>query len=161
MCVCACYVCVYVYNATVMTDIYAALPKQLHTLQQIYLIRSSMEISNNVNVNVNVNSSNNSNNTFSSTNARATTQTETILSPTAAAKKQLVLRLKEDTTKVSWTDDTVDNEKLNKKSSKRCCIYHKTKKFGESDSDESDSDTEIAIKERKNSDIPNFQRHHA
>eukprot|EP00899_Mesostigma_viride_P023027 jgi/Mesvir1/3909/Mv19852-RA.1 len=36
---------------------------------------------------------------------------------------------------VSWTQDTVDNEGLGKKSSKKCCIYHKPRAFGESSSD--------------------------
>ncbi|KAH6942378.1 hypothetical protein HPB50_004237 [Hyalomma asiaticum] len=36
---------------------------------------------------------------------------------------------------VSWTTDTIDNENLNRKSSKCCCIYVKPSKFGE-DSDE-------------------------
>lgn len=40
---------------------------------------------------------------------------------------------------VSWTTDTVDNEHMNKKKSKCCCIYVKPKKFGESDTE---SDTE-------------------
>mmetsp|Transcript_6605 Transcript_6605/g.10904 ORF Transcript_6605/g.10904 Transcript_6605/m.10904 type:complete len:131 (+) Transcript_6605:24-416(+) len=39
---------------------------------------------------------------------------------------------------IEWTKDTVDNEFLNKKSSKSCCIYHKPRRFDESDSDESD-----------------------
>jgi len=34
---------------------------------------------------------------------------------------------------VSWTEQTVDNEDLNKKKSKCCCIYKKQKKFGEPD----------------------------
>ncbi len=29
--------------------------------------------------------------------------------------------------RVTWTEDTVDNEHLNKKSSKVCCIYHQKK----------------------------------
>jgi hypothetical protein len=41
-----------------------------------------------------------------------------------------------------------------------CCIFHKKKHFGESDSDESDSDVEEAEKSNNNS-IPAFQRHHA
>ncbi|KAI9500491.1 Type 1 phosphatases regulator ypi1 [Coemansia spiralis] len=41
--------------------------------------------------------------------------------------------------RVQWTDDTVDNEHLNKKKSKVCCIFRKERQFGESDSDESDS----------------------
>lgn len=38
---------------------------------------------------------------------------------------------------VSWDAHTVDNEHLNKKKSKCCCIYEKPKKFGEPDADES------------------------
>ena len=51
----------------------------------------------------------------------------------------LVLKLQQ-APKITWTEDTVDNENLGRKSSKRCCIFHKIKKFGESDSDETDSD---------------------
>jgi hypothetical protein len=39
---------------------------------------------------------------------------------------------------VTWDKDVVDNEHMNKKSSKKCCIFHKARSFGESDSDESD-----------------------
>ncbi|CDO55449.1 hypothetical protein DV495_000594 [Geotrichum candidum] len=39
---------------------------------------------------------------------------------------------------VRWTDDVIDNEHMNKKKSKICCIFHKTREFGESSS-ESDS----------------------
>ena len=43
-----------------------------------------------------------------------------------------------------------------------CCIFHKTRKFVESDSDESDSDTEIAKQEPpKKGRPPAYQRHHA
>ncbi|XP_049872221.1 E3 ubiquitin-protein ligase PPP1R11-like [Pectinophora gossypiella] len=41
--------------------------------------------------------------------------------------------------KVVWTEDTVDNENMNKKKSKCCCIYEKPRKFDESSSEE-DSD---------------------
>lgn len=41
---------------------------------------------------------------------------------------------------VSWTTDTVDNEHMNKKKSKCCCIYTKPKKFGESDTESSEDD---------------------
>ncbi|KAI5630664.1 coA-transferase family III domain-containing protein [Phthorimaea operculella] len=41
--------------------------------------------------------------------------------------------------RVVWTEDTVDNENMNKKKSKCCCIYEKPRKFDESSS-ESDSD---------------------
>ena len=40
--------------------------------------------------------------------------------------------------KLKWSEDTVDNENLGRKKSKKCCIFHKKKRFDES-SDESDS----------------------
>ncbi|CRK93979.1 CLUMA_CG007505, isoform A [Clunio marinus] len=40
--------------------------------------------------------------------------------------------------KVQWTETTVDNEGLNKKKSKCCCIYVKPKEFGESSSESED-----------------------
>jgi protein phosphatase 1 regulatory subunit 11 len=77
--------------------------------------------------------------------------------------KILILKLREKQSKsITWTSDTIDNEFLDTKSSKRCCIYHKSKKFGESDSDESDEDTNVAAKSQpKPNQPPNFQRHHA
>eukprot|EP00042_Codosiga_hollandica_P021318 m.73749 g.73749 ORF g.73749 m.73749 type:complete len:104 (-) comp50305_c0_seq4:975-1286(-) len=41
--------------------------------------------------------------------------------------------------RVKWDEGTVDNEHMNKKKSKRCCIYHKPRAFDES-SDESGDD---------------------
>jgi hypothetical protein len=102
----------------------------------------------------------------------------------------LVLKLKESKKPaIKWTEDTIDNENLGRRSSKRkihnkfakspterfllsvplallhcpgCCIFHKTKKFGESDSDESDSDTEVAKQQPpKKGRHPVYQRHHA
>lgn len=40
--------------------------------------------------------------------------------------------------KVTWKEGTVDNEFMQKKSSKKCCIFHKQKPFDEDDSDEDD-----------------------
>ena len=37
-------------------------------------------------------------------------------------------------------ESVVDNEGLGKKSSKRCCIFHKQRPFGESSTDSSDDD---------------------
>ncbi|CAI9738857.1 Hypothetical predicted protein [Octopus vulgaris] len=50
----------------------------------------------------------------------------------------LHLRLKKvrNNKKVKWTNDTVDNEGLNRKKSKCCCIYEKPRNFGESSSEE-------------------------
>lgn len=54
----------------------------------------------------------------------------------------LKLRLKKPKTdkRVKWTNETVDNEHLGKKSSKCCCIYEKPRAFGESSSEEDDDD---------------------
>lgn len=41
--------------------------------------------------------------------------------------------------RVSWDAAAIDNENMNKKKSKKCCIFHKQRPFGESSSD-SDSD---------------------
>ncbi|XP_045514526.1 E3 ubiquitin-protein ligase PPP1R11-like [Pieris brassicae] len=49
---------------------------------------------------------------------------------------------KQQRKKVVWTEDTVDNEHMNKKKSKCCCIYEKPRRFGESDSEESDDECE-------------------
>jgi len=38
---------------------------------------------------------------------------------------------------IRWAEDVVDNEGMGKKSSKVCCIYHKSHAVGESSSDES------------------------
>ena len=56
----------------------------------------------------------------------------------AAAKEDNVLRLRLDPRPhVKWEEGVVDNEHMNKKSSKRCCIFHKKRAFGESSSEES------------------------
>ncbi|KAK9761762.1 Type 1 phosphatases regulator ypi1, variant 2 [Basidiobolus ranarum] len=44
--------------------------------------------------------------------------------------------------RVRWDESVVDNEGLGKKKSKICCIYSKPRAFGESDSDESDTESE-------------------
>lgn len=52
----------------------------------------------------------------------------------------LHLRLNKPATKkkVQWTTNTVDNEHMNKKKSKCCCIYKKPRNFGESSSESED-----------------------
>ncbi|KAL3641446.1 hypothetical protein CASFOL_016414 [Castilleja foliolosa] len=71
------------------------------------------------------------------------TSTTTLTLETASSSQQqpqitdsLVLKLKLPKKKVSWKEGTVDNEFMNKKSSKKCCIFHKEKPFDEDDSDE-------------------------
>lgn len=50
---------------------------------------------------------------------------------------------KKSRSQVRWTDDVVDNEHMNKKKSKICCIFHPQREFGEcsSDSDSGSSDS--------------------
>jgi len=104
------------------------------------------------------------------------TQTTQLEADTQPEPALLVLSLRERP-QITWTEDTVDNEHMGKKSSKRCCIFHKVKKFAESDSDETASDEDAnggdgdgakgagagagvgtAGKPKK---IKNYQRHHA
>lgn len=81
-----------------------------------------------------------------------------------------VLRLSLSRPSVRWDENVVDNEGLGKKSSKRCCIFHKQRAFGESSTDSSDQEDDgdhdgngkRKIARPKNTDnIPAFQRYHA
>ena len=102
-------------------------------------------------------------------NASSGSQTMTITAEESQVNQRpncLILRLKaavpEKTTALKWSEDTIDNEHLGRKTSKRCCIYRKKKAFAESDSDESDSDTEAAAAAKPKPGQPkNYQRHHA
>lgn len=81
---------------------------------------------------------------------------------------------------VTWDENVVDNEGLGRKSSKRCCIFHKQRAFGESSTDSSDVDSDgssssggpsnggqgLKIARKKKSSlqqkkVPNYQRFHA
>ncbi len=118
-------------------------------------------------------------------NSRTITITEGVPAGIASDKRVLRLTLtgKPDP-RVKWSQDTIDNENMGKKSSKRqytynlrlriicmltniffvagCCIFHKQKAFGESDSDETDSDTEKRTKDKPLMGKPkNYQRFHA
>ncbi|XP_071538731.1 E3 ubiquitin-protein ligase PPP1R11 isoform X2 [Panulirus ornatus] len=65
-------------------------------------------------------------------------------SPHLGAEEQVssgVVRLKlhkPRTKKVSWTNDTIDNENMGKKKSKCCCVYVKPHELNESSSDSED-----------------------
>jgi len=84
--------------------------------------------------------------------AMATTGSHTILDSGAcqgaaggggsSAVLKLKLKKPRPTRRVQWAEDTVDNEHMNKKKSKCCCIYKKPMNFGESESEDSDSDCE-------------------
>lgn len=56
----------------------------------------------------------------------------------------------ENSRRVTWTEETVDNEHMGKKSSKVCCIYKKKHAlFGESSSESDSSDDDVSPLERK------------
>lgn len=41
---------------------------------------------------------------------------------------------------VTWDENVINNEGMGRKSSKRCCIFHKQRKFGESSTESSEED---------------------
>lgn len=49
-----------------------------------------------------------------------------------------MLRLRRTDKKVGWSEGTVDNEGMDKKKSKCCCVYRKPMQFGESSSETDD-----------------------
>lgn len=78
--------------------------------------------------------------------ASATTMTITETSTTATATthgEQEVLRLTLAARQsVHWDENVQDNEGMGRKSSKRCCIFHKQREFGESSTDSSGDDSD-------------------
>ncbi|OJJ74115.1 hypothetical protein ASPBRDRAFT_531359 [Aspergillus brasiliensis CBS 101740] len=52
------------------------------------------------------------------------------------------LELNESTSRrIRWGEDVIDNEGMGKKSSKVCCIYHKSRPIGDSSSESESSDS--------------------
>ena len=103
------------------------------------------------------------------------------LSNTTGEVLRLTLRARPT---VRWDENVEDNEGMGRKSSKRCCIFHKQREFGESSTDSSadenensddgnsDSDDKkpratnhqrrkIARPKKKDNDVPDYQRFHA
>jgi len=74
------------------------------------------------------------------TTAPTMTMTETVY-PTSDEVLMLSLRGRPS---VTWDENVVDNEGMGRKSSKRCCIFHKQRGFGESSTDSSDYDTDCS-----------------
>uniref|UniRef100_A0A0N4ZP42 E3 ubiquitin-protein ligase PPP1R11 n=1 Tax=Parastrongyloides trichosuri TaxID=131310 RepID=A0A0N4ZP42_PARTI len=75
-----------------------------------------------------------------------TTITETIIAEATSPSTEqegetLILRLSstDNTPRVHWSENTVDNEHMNKKKSKCCCIFKKQRRW---DEDSSGSDEE-------------------
>ncbi|KAG5185445.1 phosphatase inhibitor-domain-containing protein [Tribonema minus] len=81
--------------------------------------------------------------------ARSAAMTETLQAPAEAKATTTTLTLRLQARKaVQWDEEVVDNENAGRKSSKRCCIFHKQRKFGESDSEESSSDLDDEEREK-------------
>uniref|UniRef100_A0A3Q3WTV4 E3 ubiquitin-protein ligase PPP1R11 n=1 Tax=Mola mola TaxID=94237 RepID=A0A3Q3WTV4_MOLML len=83
------------------------------------------------------------------TGTSSETITETVQTSTPPQQQQegrnltIKLRKRKTEKKVEWSNDTVDNEHLGRRSSKCCCIYEKPRQFDESSSEsEGDSDDE-------------------
>ncbi|CAP70585.1 uncharacterized protein PODANS_3_6490 [Podospora anserina S mat+] len=70
--------------------------------------------------------------------------TQTIIT-TSTSPPQAILRLRgahaPSSRTVQWSEDVIDNEGLNRKKSKVCCIYHRPKGVDESSSESSSSDS--------------------
>ena len=66
--------------------------------------------------------------------------------------KILILRLR-GRKYVKFTEDTIDNEGLGRKSSKRCCIFHKRKAFGESSSESSNESSSDSDNDMEKNDL--------
>lgn len=71
---------------------------------------------------------------------------------TKTNKQQQINKHSSNKKSVSFTDDTIDNEYMNKKKSKKCCIFHKQRNFDQSSSDSDNSDS--------NSDTDNSSHRH-
>ncbi|KAI9195820.1 hypothetical protein LWI28_018408 [Acer negundo] len=78
--------------------------------------------------------------TTSTRPSSSVTNTVTLENPASGQSQSLVLRLNRRKKKVTWKEGTVDNELMQKKSSKKCCIFHKDKPFDEDTSDDDDHD---------------------
>jgi protein phosphatase 1 regulatory subunit 11 len=75
---------------------------------------------------------------------------------------------------VRWDENVVDNEGMGRKSSKRCCIFHKQRAYDESSTDSSDADgggssadedkapkKPVKIARPRGGTVPDHQRYHA
>ncbi|KAG0225270.1 Type 1 phosphatases regulator ypi1 [Actinomortierella wolfii] len=61
--------------------------------------------------------------------------------------------------RIQWSEEVVDNEHLGRKKSKICCIFKKTREFGESsDESSSDSSSDDSSSDESDSGGPNLDR---
>jgi len=54
--------------------------------------------------------------------------------------KIVLLKIREK--RVTWHESVIDNEHMNKRKSKKCCIFHRSRSQYESSSEEDSSDSE-------------------
>jgi protein phosphatase 1 regulatory subunit 11 len=66
------------------------------------------------------------------------TMTEHATAPPQESQDEVLTLTLRARPSVSWDNAVVDNEGMGRKSSKRCCIFHKQRPFGESSTDSSD-----------------------
>ncbi|KAI2489056.1 Protein phosphatase inhibitor [Fragilaria crotonensis] len=105
------------------------------------------------------------------------------ITETAVAQHEILQLTLRGTPTVTWDENTLDNEGLGRKSSKRCCIFHKQRAYDESSTDSSDIESDqsessgasgdrkmpakktrgkkIARPKQGKSNIPDSQRFHA
>ncbi|KAF5770573.1 putative Type 1 protein phosphatase inhibitor [Helianthus annuus] len=84
----------------------------------------------------------------SSSTTTTTTTTITLENPVPSQTTTLTITLNPRKKKVTWKEGTVDNEFLQKKSSRKCCIFHKQKPFDEDSSDDEDCHDLVADSRR-------------
>uniref|UniRef100_A0AAV1UJB3 Type 1 phosphatases regulator n=1 Tax=Peronospora matthiolae TaxID=2874970 RepID=A0AAV1UJB3_9STRA len=71
------------------------------------------------------------------------TEVATTLPPSAEAARRYTIQL-QPRPHVTFDDGVVDNEHLGRRRSKKCCVFHRKKDFGESSSESSDEDSDGA-----------------
>ncbi|KAH9387632.1 hypothetical protein TYRP_008823 [Tyrophagus putrescentiae] len=82
--------------------------------------------------------------TADNSNTTTTVQLTTEGPPTVATQEDITVTLRQPETdnsndrKVKFAQNTVDNENMNRKKSKCCCIFEKQRLFGESSSEDED-----------------------
>lgn len=83
-------------------------------------------------------------------NRETGSKTETVQQ--AGTQSDGVLKLRNQKPRVQWTEETIDNEHMNKKKTKICCIYHPADGYDSCSSSDSESD---ASDEENGSSSPN------
>lgn len=82
-------------------------------------------------------------NASTATSMHEQTQTiQQVTTTTAEATVRLTLKNPRKANRVNWAQNTVDNENLNRKKSKCCCVYEKPRNWNESSSEDENEDKE-------------------